>query len=201
MGRGGGVPGARDMDELECGGSGSELRDRGYHSTGECAGMGVQRSRNRVHSGAGSDSWRGEGGLCATDPQCAGYTGVECAQGIFGQDAAGVFFGRFAGSKSAGATGALCRSESGMTMTGISGVAAVRAAEAMLQTLGGTEVVLLFAAAGLPGDPAGELGLVDPGVEQAAISPVIVKGLTTGDSGPGRRIESLEGGASVAGQG
>ena len=83
-------------------------------------------------------------------------------------------------------------------MTGISGAAAVRAAEAMLQTLGGTEVVLLFAAAGLPGDPAGELGLVDPGVEQVTIAPVIVKELTTENSGPRRRIEFLAGRSSVA---
>jgi hypothetical protein len=87
-----------------------------------------------------------------------------------------------------------------MTMTGISGMAAVRAAEAMLQTLGGTEVVLLFASAGLPGDPAGELGLVDPGVEQVAIAPVIVKELTTENSGPRRRIELMAGRSSLAEQ-
>ena len=83
-------------------------------------------------------------------------------------------------------------------MTGISGTAAVRAAEAMLQTLGGTEVVLLFAAAGLPGDPAGELGLADPGVEQGMIGPVIVKELTTENNGPRRRIEVLAGRSSLA---
>jgi len=66
-----------------------------------------------------------------------------------------------------------------MTMTGISGAAAVRAADAMLRTLGGTEVILLFAAAGLPGNAVAELGLVDPGVEQALITPVIVRELTT----------------------
>ena len=83
-------------------------------------------------------------------------------------------------------------------MTGISGTAAVRAADAMLQSLGGTEVVLLFAAAGLPGDPSGELGLVDPGVAQAAISPVIVRELTTESNGPRRRIELLAGRSSIA---
>jgi hypothetical protein len=83
-------------------------------------------------------------------------------------------------------------------MTGISGVAAVRAAEAMLQTLGGTEVILLFAAAGLPADHAAELGLVDPGVEQVAISPVIVRELTTESSGPRRRIELLAGRSAMA---
>jgi hypothetical protein len=85
-------------------------------------------------------------------------------------------------------------------MTGISGAAAVRAAEAMLQTLGGTEVVLLFAAAGLPGDPASELGLVDPGVEQVTISPVIVRETTTESNGPRRRIELLAGRSSLAEQ-
>jgi len=87
-----------------------------------------------------------------------------------------------------------------MTMTGISGSGAVRAAEAMLRTLGGTEVVLLFAAAGLPGDPSSELGLVDPGVEQAAISPVIVREMTTENSGPRRRIELLAGRSTMAEQ-
>lgn len=85
-------------------------------------------------------------------------------------------------------------------MTGTSGVAAVRAAEAMLQTLGGTEVVLLFAAVGLPGDPASELGLVDPGVEQVPISPVIVRELSTENSGPRRRIELLAGRSTMAEQ-
>ena len=85
-------------------------------------------------------------------------------------------------------------------MTGISGSGAVRAAEAMLRTLGGTEVVLLFAAARLPGDPSSELGLVDPGVEQAAISPVIVREMTTENSGPRRRIELLAGRSTMAEQ-
>jgi hypothetical protein len=78
-------------------------------------------------------------------------------------------------------------------MTGISGAAAARAADAMLRTLGGTEVILLFAAAGLPGEGIAELGLVDPGVEQAMISPVIVLELTTENNGPRRRIELLAG--------
>jgi hypothetical protein len=87
-----------------------------------------------------------------------------------------------------------------MRMTGISGTAAIRAAEAMLQTLGGTEVVLLFAAAGVPEGSAGELGLVDPGVEQAVIAPVIVREITTENNGPRRRIELLAGRSSLAEQ-
>jgi hypothetical protein len=85
-------------------------------------------------------------------------------------------------------------------MTGISGAAAVRAADAMLRTLGGTEVILLFAAAGLPAGAVAELGLVDPGVEQALIAPVIVRELTTETSGPRRRIEVLAGQAAMAQQ-
>jgi hypothetical protein len=76
----------------------------------------------------------------------------------------------------------------------------VRAADAMLRTLGGTEVTLLFAAAGLPAGALSELGLVDPGVEQALIGPVVVRELTTEDSGPRRRIEMLAGQAAMAAQ-
>ena len=87
-----------------------------------------------------------------------------------------------------------------MTMTGISGAAAARAADAMLRTYGGTEVILLFAAAGLPADAVAELGLVDPGVEQALIAPVVVRELTSETNGPRRRIEMLAGQAAMAEQ-
>lgn len=85
-------------------------------------------------------------------------------------------------------------------MTPISGLSAVRAAEAMLATLGGTEVILLFAAAGMPGDRASELGLVDPGVEQVRIAPVIVRELATESNGPRRRLELLAGRSTMAEQ-
>ena len=85
-------------------------------------------------------------------------------------------------------------------MTGISGGAAARAADAMLQTLGGTQVTLLFPAAGLPADAGSELGLVDPGVVQAAIGPVIVRELTTENNGPRRRIELVAGRTALAEQ-
>jgi hypothetical protein len=87
-----------------------------------------------------------------------------------------------------------------MTMTGISGAAAARAADALLRTLGGTEVTLLFAAAGMPGEAIAQLGLVDPGVVQAVIAPVIVRELTTDNSGPRRRIEVLVSCSAVAEQ-
>jgi len=83
-------------------------------------------------------------------------------------------------------------------MTGISGSAAARAADALVRALGGTEVVLLFAAAGLPPDAVAELGLVDPGVEQAPIAPVVVRELTTENNGPRRRVEVLAGRSTMA---
>lgn len=70
----------------------------------------------------------------------------------------------------------------------------------MLQTLGGTEVILLFAAAALPGDGVSQLGLVDPGVVQAVITPVVVVESTAENSGPRRRIEILAGQAALAEQ-
>jgi len=85
-------------------------------------------------------------------------------------------------------------------MTGISGAAAARAADAMLRTLGGTQVILLFPAAGMPGDPEAGLGLIDPGVVQAPISPVIVRELPTENNGPRRRIELLAGCSALAEQ-
>ena len=87
-----------------------------------------------------------------------------------------------------------------MTMTGTSGMAAIRAADAMLRTLGGAEVLLLFAGAGLPADRVAELGLVDPGVEQAVIAPVLVRELATENSGPRRRIELVAGRSAMAEQ-
>ncbi|MGB9493059.1 MAG: hypothetical protein WCA92_21535 [Terriglobales bacterium] len=83
-------------------------------------------------------------------------------------------------------------------MTGISGCAAARAADAMLRTMGGTEVTLLFAAAGLPAEAGAELGLVDPGLAQAPIAPVIVNELATENNGPRRRIELVIGRSAMA---
>ena len=87
-----------------------------------------------------------------------------------------------------------------MTMSGISGAAAVRAADALLQTFGSTQVTLLFPSAGLPAGGLSELGLVDPGVVQALIAPVIVRELTTKEVGPRRQIELLASQAAMAEQ-
>ena len=44
------------------------------------------------------------------------------------------------------------------------------------------------------------LALVDPGVEQATIAPVVVRELTTENNGPRRRIELLAGYSALAEQ-
>ena len=98
-------------------------------------------------------------------------------------------------------------------MTGIFGAAAVRAADAMLRTLGGTQVTLLFAGAVLPAGGLSQLGLVDPGVVQATIGPVAGAradhagdgaaaanrdaGGTGGDGGAGKSEERGVGGCVV----
>ena len=73
--------------------------------------------------------------------------------------------------------------------SGIFGTALVRAANAMLSALGGNNVSLLLPAAATTSDPAGQLGLVDPGVREVIISPVVAGNLPTGNLGPRRRIE------------
>jgi hypothetical protein len=74
---------------------------------------------------------------------------------------------------------------------GVCGVAVMRAADAMLRSLGGEEISLLLPLTAMPGDPAGQLGLADPGVQEVKITPVIVRNLATDNSGPRRRVEFL----------
>jgi hypothetical protein len=74
-------------------------------------------------------------------------------------------------------------------MTGICGAALVRAANAMLAALGGDQVILLLPANAMASDAAGQLGLVDPGVQQIVIAPVVTHSLPTENSGPTRKIE------------
>ena len=52
----------------------------------------------------------------------------------------------------------------------------------------------------MPPNAVAELGLVDPGVVQASIAPVIVRELTTENNGPRRRIELLVGRSAMAEQ-
>ena len=72
---------------------------------------------------------------------------------------------------------------------GICGAALVRAANAMLTALGGDEISLLLPAVAMASDSGGQLGLVDPGVQELVVAPVVARPLTTGTVGPRRRIE------------
>jgi hypothetical protein len=73
--------------------------------------------------------------------------------------------------------------------SGICGSALVRAANAMLSALGGDQISLLLPGTATAGDAAGQLGLVDPGVQNVIIAPVVTQNLPTGNAGPTRRIE------------
>jgi hypothetical protein len=73
--------------------------------------------------------------------------------------------------------------------SGICGAALVRAANAMLTALGGDQVSLLLPATATASDAAGQLGLVDPGVQGVIIKPAVARNLPTGNLGPRRRIE------------
>jgi hypothetical protein len=83
---------------------------------------------------------------------------------------------------------------------GICGAALVRAADAMLQALGGETVSLLLPAAATASDSGGQLGLVDPGVQEVVISPVVTHALATGNLGPRRRIEFTLPASAIADQ-
>jgi hypothetical protein len=72
---------------------------------------------------------------------------------------------------------------------GICGAAVVRAANALLKALGNDTVSLLLPASATASDAAGQLGLVDPGVQAVVISPVVARELATGNLGPRRRVE------------
>lgn len=74
-------------------------------------------------------------------------------------------------------------------MGGISGVGIRRAADALLRAMGGESVTLMVPATAMASDAAGQLGLVDPGVIELLISPVVTRELTTGNLGPRRRVE------------
>jgi len=82
--------------------------------------------------------------------------------------------------------------------TGICGIAVVRAADAMLRSLGGEEISLLLPLLGMPDDPVAQLGLVDPGVEEIKLAPVVVRNLQTENTGPRRRVEFLVPASAVA---
>ena len=83
---------------------------------------------------------------------------------------------------------------------GICGSALVRAADALLKALGGDTVSLLLPATAMASDAAGQLGLVDPGVQEVLISPVVTRALVTGNLGPRRRIEFTLSASAIADQ-
>lgn len=85
-------------------------------------------------------------------------------------------------------------------MSGISGTGVARAANAMLKALGGDTISLLLPATATTADAAGMLGLVDPGVQQVVISPVLVRELPTGNLGPRRRVEFTLSASVIANQ-
>ena len=72
---------------------------------------------------------------------------------------------------------------------GICGTALLRAADALMKALGGDSVSLVLPGSAMASDAAGLLGLVDPGVQEVIISPVVTRELTTGNLGPRRRVE------------
>jgi len=81
---------------------------------------------------------------------------------------------------------------------GVSGAAVLRAVDAMLRSLGGDQISLLFAAVDMPDDAAAQLGLMDPGVAEVRFYPVVARNLPTSNSGPRRRLEFLLSGSAVA---
>lgn len=83
---------------------------------------------------------------------------------------------------------------------GICGAALLRAADALLKAMGGDSVSLLLPATAMASDAAGQLGLVDPGVQEVLISPVVMRELTTGNLGPRRRVEFTLPASAIANQ-
>jgi hypothetical protein len=84
-----------------------------------------------------------------------------------------------------------------MTDTGMNSAAVMRAADAMLQALGGDQVSMLFPLITMPNDPSAQLGLADPGVEEVIFCPVVVRTMVTPATGPRRRLEFLFSAAAV----
>ena len=68
---------------------------------------------------------------------------------------------------------------------GICGAGLSRLADALLKALGGETVSLLLPATAMANDAGGQLGLVDPGVQEIVISPAILREMTTEHSGHG----------------
>jgi len=85
-------------------------------------------------------------------------------------------------------------------MSGICGAGMRRAADALLRAMGGETVTLVLPATSMANDAAGQLGLVDPGVQEVLISPVVTRELPTGNLGPRRRVEFTLPASAIANQ-
>ena len=83
---------------------------------------------------------------------------------------------------------------------GICGSGLLRAADALLNALGKESVTLLLPANAMAADAGGQLGLVDPGVQELLISPVVLRELPTGNKGPRRRVEFTLPASAIAGE-
>jgi len=84
--------------------------------------------------------------------------------------------------------------------SGISGAGMMRAADALLQALGKDTITLLLPATATANDAAGLLGLVDPGVQEVILAPVLVRELPTANLGPRRRVEFTVSASAIADQ-
>jgi hypothetical protein len=76
----------------------------------------------------------------------------------------------------------------------------MRATDALLNALGKDTISVLLPATATAGDAAGMLGLVDPGVQEVILSPVLVRELPTGNLGPRRRIEFTVSASAITSQ-
>jgi hypothetical protein len=83
---------------------------------------------------------------------------------------------------------------------GICGEGLLRAANALMKAFGGETVSLVLPGSAVAGDARGQLGLVDPGVQEVIVSPVVARELTTGKLGPRRRVEFTLPASAIADQ-
>jgi hypothetical protein len=74
----------------------------------------------------------------------------------------------------------------------------MRAADALLRALGGDQIALVLPMPTATGSDSTQLGLVDPGIQQLTISPVVVRMLPTPNTGPRVRLEFLISASAVA---
>lgn len=74
----------------------------------------------------------------------------------------------------------------------------MRAADALLRALGGDQIGLVLPMPTETGSDSTQLGLVDPGIQQLTISPVVVRPLPAPNTGPRVRLEFLISASAVA---